>query len=807
VQVEATGIGEGGPGGAARGRALVPLLTLGLLLLFAFRGPLAGRMFYLRDISQNHYPMRLLVTERLRAGDLPLWNPYHGGGTPLLANPNNLVLHPTSLLFLVLTPGPAFTASILLQYLLLAAGGYLLARKAGAGRDGAALAAAVLSLSGPAASLASLQNILSSAAWVPLGIWAYLRGLEPGRRWFLGIASACAGVIIMTGEPASFAAFILLGLVLGMAPPIDSNRQRRSRDVLTALGMVLILGLLLAAAQVLPARELLALSERGAGFTAAEGLKWSLHPQRILEAILPRLFGDPTRLSPQAWWGGWLFEGGYPFLMTIHLGAIPCLLAALAVACPGRNRVLHRGLGVAALLAVLLALGRHSVIYRALFETVPLMRQFRYPERFLVTALFPFAILAGLGLDRLLDRSASGRRVVVWMAGAAAAAFACSTILAASPFVADRLLAGLAAVPATLLGSETGAVLRGALLTSSLWVFAETAALAGFAALALRHPDVRLVGVPGIGILAACGLSMVLAASPALSTAAPGWITSPSPLSDLVGHGPDAPRLHHGPRPDGLSIWAKTDELAWGYRFDRFSYALASGDGDHVPTILDPATDRMDLKDQVDLGRALAELPLHDRARVLSICRAGFLLSYEPLQHEALEPTHLLDGYSRPPLHVYRLRAIQPRVRFVGQALRPSHRGDWAASLADPGYDPQHAVLLAEAPAESGKAGTAGSAAILEDRPERIRIQVRAEGAGYVVLADAYAPGWRALVDGRPAPILKADGLFRAVATGPGEHEVIMTYEPTTVGVGLTLSFAGVLFVVAWGMHQRRRRA
>jgi hypothetical protein len=95
-------------------------------MLFAFRGPLAGRLFYLRDISQNHHPMRQLITERLLSGELPLWDPYHGAGTPLLANPNNLVLHPISALFALFPFDLAFTLSIVLQYVLLAWGGYLL---------------------------------------------------------------------------------------------------------------------------------------------------------------------------------------------------------------------------------------------------------------------------------------------------------------------------------------------------------------------------------------------------------------------------------------------------------------------------------------------------------------------------------------------------------------------------------------------------------------------------------------------------------------------------------------------------------
>src|SRR5882672_1051033 len=112
-----------GRSGAAR--AAGPALVLTLLLVVAFHGALAGRRFYLRDLSQNHAPLRAYITERLATGSLPLWDPYHGGGTPLLANPDTLVLHPMTLLFFVLPLDAAFTASIVLQFAVLAAGGFL----------------------------------------------------------------------------------------------------------------------------------------------------------------------------------------------------------------------------------------------------------------------------------------------------------------------------------------------------------------------------------------------------------------------------------------------------------------------------------------------------------------------------------------------------------------------------------------------------------------------------------------------------------------------------------------------------------
>src|SRR5206468_7355089 len=123
----------------------------------------------------------------------------------------------------------------------------------------------------------------------------------------------------------------------------------------------------------------------------------------------------------------------------------------------------------------------------------------------------------------------------------------------------------------------------------------------------------------------------------------------------------------------------QTDELAWGYRYDRFVYALSTGHVDHVPTSLDAATDRMDLKESAGLGASIEALPVAERVRALAACRVGYVLSYEPLEDGALEPGPALDGYSRPPARLYRLRSTVPRLRFVTPALPPRPSQDLAA--------------------------------------------------------------------------------------------------------------------------------
>ncbi|HET8945527.1 MAG TPA: hypothetical protein VFQ07_00975, partial [Candidatus Polarisedimenticolia bacterium] len=315
------------------GGALVAGALLAILILAAFPGVFQGSVFYLRDASQNHDPARRLVTERLRSLELPLWDPYHGGGTPLYANPNMLVLHPITLLFFALPHEAAFTWSIVLQFGLLALGGYLLARRLPVSPASAFLAAAVLALSGPAASLASMQNVLCAFAWLPLATWGWLGVVRGGGARAHLAAVLPLAVILMTGEPATLLAWILLAPVLAATDPAGPARRdsagpadapARPRHV-RSLGRILGTSLLVAGAALVPAFTLLPLTPRGAGLPMSEVFRWPLLPERLPELVLPRLFGDPTRLPPNAWWGAWLFEGSYPFLFSVFLGAIPLL--------------------------------------------------------------------------------------------------------------------------------------------------------------------------------------------------------------------------------------------------------------------------------------------------------------------------------------------------------------------------------------------------------------------------------------------------------------------------------------------------
>jgi len=108
-------------------------------------------------------------------------------------------------------------------------------------------------------------------------------------------------------------------------------------------------------------------------------------------------------------------------------------------------------------------------------------------------------------------------------------------------------------------------------------------------------------------------------------------------------------------------------------------------------------------------------------------------------------------------------------------------------------------------PLEAGP--TRSSAALVVDEPEHLTIVANMSGAGLVVLADAWFPGWDAWVDGRPVPILRAQYAFRAVAVPDGRHTIEFRYRPRSFWFGVALAAGAAALAVAFratpGRHTR----
>lgn len=159
---------------------------------------------------------------------------------------------------------------------------------------------------------------------------------------------------------------------------------------------------------------------------------------------------------------------------------------------------------------------------------------------------------------------------------------------------------------------------------------------------------------------------------------------------------------------------------------------------------------------------------------------------------------------------VYENLNVLPRAFVVPNAVLAETDDAARLLLANPNFDVTQTLIVHELSAisyQSSAVHRPPSAAITGYTPELITIT--ATGPGYLLLTDAFYPGWAATVNGAPAEILRANIMFRAVALPEGEHTVEFRYAPQSVTLGLWISGLawGIWLVVSASVLKRKSSA
>jgi uncharacterized membrane protein YfhO len=124
------------------------------------------------------------------------------------------------------------------------------------------------------------------------------------------------------------------------------------------------------------------------------------------------------------------------------------------------------------------------------------------------------------------------------------------------------------------------------------------------------------------------------------------------------------------------------------------------------------------------------------------------------------------------------------------------------ARMHEPGFDPARQVLLSEGTAQHGASPAGDRVEVTDYQSDRVTITAATDQPGYLVLTDSWYPGWRAFVDSQPAPIYRADVLFRAVSLEPGTHTIVFEYRPESFLIGAIVSAVSFLILIFYvGMN------
>ncbi|HLF24820.1 MAG TPA: oligosaccharide flippase family protein [Anaerolineae bacterium] len=411
----------------------------------------------LADLILENYPWKRFILESLRAGEVPLWNPYLFAGAPFLANGQASTLYPFSAIFYVAPLASAYGWFTVTQLFLAGTFMYTLGRVLGIGRLGSLCAAVTYQLSGFFVVSVVFTMIIAAAAWLPL-LLAMIECVirqrplfdRPASLPWVVIGALALGCQVLAGHP-EITYYTLLVMAFFALWRLSSQRTDQPtsqpanklfsrlvgwlvkvRRPLAALAVMVALGIGLGAVQLLPLGEVVTQNFREDAATFEQVQGWAWPPRHVLKLLMPNVYGNPahhTIFDVFTWqnvplttnlhgevnpngaysthWGIKNYvEGG------AYLGILPLLLALFATATAVRRKTNDEGrrfvvrhssfvwcFTTLALLSLAFAFG--TPLYALLFYGLPGIDQLHSPFRWVWPFTLCVAVLAGFGVEYL----------------------------------------------------------------------------------------------------------------------------------------------------------------------------------------------------------------------------------------------------------------------------------------------------------------------------------------------------------------------------------------------------------------------
>ena len=91
-----------------------------------------------------------------------------------------------------------------------------------------------------------------------------------------------------------------------------------------------------------------------------------------------------------------------------------------------------------------------------------------------------------------------------------------------------------------------------------------------------------------------------------------------------------------------------------------------------------------------------------------------------------------------------------------------------------------------------------------DEGPKRCAVVIEAEDPATIVIRDAWAPGWRASIDGQPAALSIHESRHLEVRVAAGRHTLRLDYDPPGLASGLALALAAALATLGLASMGRR---
>ncbi len=403
------------------------------------RAPTVPHNHLLDDLILQNYQWKAFIRENIANGEIPLWNPYQFSGTPFMAAGQQSTLYPLSILYYLLPLTAAYGWFTVVNLWLAGWFMSLLMRCLGIGKFGAIVSGVTYQLCGFFIASAVHPMILGAVVWLPLIVLMVeliirehpFLGRKAFTPWII-IGALAIAFNVFAGHPELtiytllIAGYFAAGRLLWEIWRSKRDTQQSIWQTIhhwaghaCALLLMVALGIGLAAVQFIPLFEFANSNWRAERGDLQTVLSYA-HPMRdLVQYFMPNFYGNPAHHHYVDWfsmrrvpvdfinalgeqryhteWGIKNYVEG-----ALYVGILPLMLAIFAlIATPIRNtqkaasyipyRWLFAGL-VLISLTFMFGLPTYAIIY-----VLPGINQLNTAFRWVYGVTFGIAVLAGFG--------------------------------------------------------------------------------------------------------------------------------------------------------------------------------------------------------------------------------------------------------------------------------------------------------------------------------------------------------------------------------------------------------------------------
>jgi hypothetical protein len=774
------------------------LLALGLLFLIAticFADVLAGiNQLYMRDMTRYYYPAKQILREIVQHGEFPYWNRYFSAGQPIAANPEHEVFYPLTWLILLPSYDLGYRLLVLIHLYIALLGMYALLRSMDLRPPAAWMGALSFGLGGLFLSYINLLPILFCAAWIPLTCLYVRRFLLRRSARDFAAAALFLGIQFLVAEPTTV---MQTGLLIGMYALYRGwySRPRVSKLITRVLWIAFIsaTGFLLGAAQILPAIDHVRDSARSRPFDFDLVSCWSMPWPKFAELIYPNVLGHISIGNIMYYWGGGLYPGmASPFLFSIYVGiAVIALAIGGAFARPRGGRLVL----IIVFFSSLLALGGHTPIYHWLYDA-GIATSIRYPEKFILMAVFALIIFAAQMLDRMLDGDEDVRSGALGFAAASTLIAAVIAIIGFTPLY-PRLfnllgkmndLAGIRKAWALTAGAAST---QNVLLSRTDWIVAAVRGLLLIALLVIARTRHRRIWLAAAAAFVTIDLVYV---TYELNPREPRRFFDPPRAAAVFPKNRQDFRVFHeadwyGTEKPAQKYFSTGSAVYWVVRNGLFPMTPA---GALIQTVLERDYDKTALLPTVDLVDSVWDVKRSGRAMwwkpFMAMSNAWYRATFRDFEREKKRnhgdfKESIPIGFEEGPHY--------PRYYFADQIMTIRDREDFAKQLSTWSFSPRVAFIprpsFVPAPGVVSRVAETANTATLD---------VECAGQGFLVMSVTPHKYWTIRVDGSRVPAITTNIGYQGIILTPGRHHVEMTYRNELVRVGMVISLITAAFLI-----------